>query len=353
MDILDPFWGPQTPMPRPKVTIYLPFEKSRTLSDLLKTLLFWPHFSPFWDPLRVLGRRLRLDPCTAAFGLEDLFGPFQTHAWPSNFVFDTFPHLGPFEGVWGVSEMPFWPYFDCLFEDLRAQTMLLAKCAYLFPLSEGIFWGDLREIWPYFAHFGTPLRVLREAAALPPVRAAFGLEDLLRASQTHARDLNFWSFWPLFLSIEKVNFVILPIRGQWNAILTLFWPHFEPPEQTFWPLAKCAYLFPLSDGPWRDLEGPYFDPFLTIFWTPLRVLRRLRLGPAQAAFWAEGPVWTFSNPCLTQILVILTTFPIGPLSEKNDPILTSFWPLNPWPKCAILFLCPEGRGPLRDSKFLT
>ena len=42
-------------------------------------------------------------------------------------------------------------------------------------------------IWTPFEGPGGRLR-------LGPVQAAFGLEDLLRASQTHARDLKFWSF---------------------------------------------------------------------------------------------------------------------------------------------------------------
>ena len=48
---------------------------------------------------------------------------------------------------------------------------------------------------------------------LGPVRAAFGLEDLFGPSKTHARDLKFWLFGPLFL-LKKSIFVILPIRGQ-------------------------------------------------------------------------------------------------------------------------------------------
>ena len=60
--------------------------------------------------------------------------------------------------------------------------------------------------------------------------------------------------------IEKVNFVILPIRGQWKC-------HFDPILTPFWALLnpnfglppKCAYLYPLS---WRTLEGPWG----TLFW---------------------------------------------------------------------------------------
>ena len=101
---------------------------------------------------------------------------------------------------------------------------------------------------------------------LGSVRAAFGLEDLLRASQTHGTSnfghFDHFSYW-------KVNFVILPIRGQWKCH---FDPILSPPEPNLWPLAKMCLFRPTAG--WT-LEGPSGTPNLTLFWpfwTPLRVL---------------------------------------------------------------------------------
>ena len=120
--------------------------------------------------------------------------------------------------------------------------------------------------WPFWTPFEGPERRLR----LGPLRAAFGLEDLLRASQTHARDPKFWSFWTIFL-LKMSIFVIFPIKKSildHFAIRSTGKCHFDPILTLFWALLslnfgswpKCAYLFPLSG--WT-LEGPWGTPNLT------------------------------------------------------------------------------------------
>ena len=128
------------------------------------------------------------------------------------------------------------------------------------------FWGPLTASSPKVTIY-LPLtpRTLSKPVKNPlktPIFDHFGplgLEDLLRASQTHARDLQFWSFWPLFL-LKKSIFVILPIRGQWKChfdpILTPFWALLSP---NFGPWPKMCLFVPFA---WRDLEGPWG----TLFW---------------------------------------------------------------------------------------
>ena len=75
--------------------------------------------------------------------------------------------------------------------------------------------------------------------------------------------------------IEKSQFLSFCLSGvSENAILTLFWPHFEPSwAQTFGLPPKCAYFWPTAlEGPWRDLTGPQFDPNFDHFGPLLRVL---------------------------------------------------------------------------------
>ena len=141
------------------------------------------------------------------------------------------------------------------------QTASSPKVTIYLPLSPWTLSGPVKNLlfWPNFASFWTPFEGPGWRLRLGPVQAAFGLEDLLWASQTHARDPKFWSFWPLFL-LKKSIFVILPIRGQWKChfdpILTPFWALLSPNFGT-WP--KCAYLYPL---PGWTLEGPSG----TLFW---------------------------------------------------------------------------------------
>ena len=73
---------------------------------------------------------------------------------------------------------------------------------------------------PYFNHFGTPFEGPGGRLRLGPVQAAFGLEDLLRASQNHARDPKFWSFWPLLTSFWVQNRVL---RGSMGLKADISW----------------------------------------------------------------------------------------------------------------------------------
>ena len=214
--------------------------------------------------------------------------------------------------------------------------------------------------WPNFDHFGPLLRVLEEAAARP-VQAAFGLEDLFGASQTHARTSNFGHLTTF--PIEKVNFVILPIRGQWKCH---FDPILSPPEPKPLALAKMCLFGPL---PGWTLEGPSGTLNLTLiwpFWTLLRVLEEAAARPRTSCLWAGGPAQSLSNPCPgPQILVILTTFPIEKVNfchfAYQGSVKMPFWP-HFEPSWAQLFgpgqnvpIAPFDRmdlgGTLRDPKF--
>ena len=127
-----------------------------------------------------------------------------------------------------------------------------------------------------FHHFGTPFEGPERRLRLGPLRAAFGLEDLLRASQTHARDPKFW------------NFCHLPIRGQWKCH---FDPILSPPRPKFWPPAKMCLFVPFVR---MDLGGtlrdPKFDPILTIldlFWGSLE---EAAARPRTSCLWAGKPM---------------------------------------------------------------
>ena len=166
----------------------------------------------------------------------------------SNFGhFDHFWHLAKgrflsFLTILSPPEHNFWP---------------LAKMCLFVPFVRMDLGGTW--IWPYFDHFGPPFEGPGGRLRLGPVQAAFWLEDLFVASQTHARSSNFgyfdhFSYW-------KVNFAILPIRGQWKChfdpILTPFWALLS---LTFWPLAKMCLFVPFAR---RDLGGTLRDPNLT------------------------------------------------------------------------------------------
>ena len=129
------------------------------------------------------------------------------------------------------------------------------------------------------------------------------------------------------------NFVILMIL----VILIEKW--------TFWPLLRTSdsLLSKSPDisafnpkDPLRTCSKPcYFDPLLTTFGPLWGSWRRLRLGPVRAAFGLEDLLEPQTMPG-TQILVILTTFPIekvnfchfaqGQWKCHFDPILTPFEP---------------------------
>ena len=76
------FWTTFEDLEQPPVqkSRYICLQPQGPSQDLLKTLLFWPNFASFWTPFEGPGRRLRLGPVQAAFGLEDPLRASQTHA---------------------------------------------------------------------------------------------------------------------------------------------------------------------------------------------------------------------------------------------------------------------------------
>ena len=84
----------------------------------------------------------------------------------------------------------------------------------------------------------------------------------------------------------------------------------------------CLFRPTALEGPWRDLEGPHFDPKFDHFGPLLRVLEEVAARPRTSCLWAGGPAQSLANPCPgPQILVILTTFG-PPVNLENDLILT-------------------------------
>ena len=156
--------------------------------------------------------------------------------------------------------------------------------------------------WPFW----TPLRVLGRLL-LDPQQAAFGLEDLLRASQTHAWDLKFCHFD--HFSYWKSQFCHFAYQG---SVKMPFWPYFDPilspPELNFLALAKMCLFAPFGpDGPWGTLRDPKFD-LNWPFWTPLRVLREAAARPCTSCLLGWRTCSEPQNPC-------------------PGPQFWSFWPL--------------------------
>ena len=269
MDILDLFWGPLTAS-CPKVTIYLPLNP-RTSQDLLKTLLFWPNFASFWTPFEGPEGGCRQAPLRAAFGLEDLLRASQTHARDPKFWL-------------------FWPLLDLLWdlEMTSFWTILALKPHDLAICSVQI--GPFGGTWP------KPCEIV-----------------------------NFGLFW-LFSLLKKSIFVILPIRGQWKCHFDPILPHFEP---SWAQILASGQNVPICSFAWRDLEDPKFDPILTILDPFEGSWGRLQLGPHASCLWAGGPAQSLTNPCLgPQILAILTTFG-PPVRPQKWPHFGPFWPLKP------------------------
>ena len=128
-------------------------------------------------------------------------------------------HFDPIlTSFWALLSPTFWPW---------------PKCAYCSPLSRRDLGGTLRDpnLTPNFDHFGPLWGSWR--LQLGPIQTAFGLEDLLRTSQTHAWDPKFWSFWPLFL-LKKVNFCHFAYQ---RSVKMPFWPYFDP----FWALLSLTF----------------------------------------------------------------------------------------------------------------
>ena len=168
MDILDLFWGPLTAS-SPKVTIYLPlalWTLSKPVKNPLKTPIL-TILDPFWGSWREVAARPRTSCLWAGGPAQSLSNPCPG---PQILVIlTTFPiEKGNFchFAYQGSVKCHFDPILTPFWARLSLNFSLLPKCAYLFL-------GSCRE------------------AAARPVRAAFGLEDLLSASQTHARDPNF------------------------------------------------------------------------------------------------------------------------------------------------------------------
>ena len=182
-------------------------------------------------------------------------------------------HLRPFSGFEETVDL--YPLFWCTFSQISRFLMILViligkmnildhfwgpltascpKVTVYLPLSPSTLSGPAQNLlfWPNFASFWTPFEGPERRLRLGPLRAAFWLEDLFGASQTHTRDqiLVILTTFP----IAKVNFCHFAYQG---SVKMPFWPYFDPFEpswaQTFGLSPKCAYLGPL---PWRALGGP-------------------------------------------------------------------------------------------------
>ena len=151
----------------------------------------------------------------------------------------------------------FWTIFnrkmDILDHFLGPQTASLQKSRYICLYPNGPLLKPAKTPLNPILTILDPLRVLDGGWWLGPARADFGLEDLLRASQTHAWDLKFWSFWPLFLL--KSQFCHFAYQG---SVKMPFWPYFDP----FWappepkPLAPWPKMCLFRPTARMDLEGP-------------------------------------------------------------------------------------------------
>ena len=111
----------------------------------------------------------------------------------------------------GSVKMPFWPYFDPILSPPEPNLWPLAKMCLFRPTARMDLGGTLRD--PKFDHILTILDPFEGPGGrlrLAPCRAAFRLEDLLRASQTHARTSNFGHFDHFWTSCEPQK-----------------WPHFD------------------------------------------------------------------------------------------------------------------------------
>lgn len=143
--------------------------------------------------------------------------------WICTLCFDA--HFSKFRDFWW-----FWTIFnrkmDILDHFWGPPTASSPKVTIYLPLTPRTLSGPAQNpvILTYFASFWTPFEGPGGRLRLGPVQAAFGLEDLLRASQTHARNLKFWLFLTTF-PIEKVNFCHFAYQG---SVKMPFWPYFDP-----------------------------------------------------------------------------------------------------------------------------
>ena len=133
---------------------------------------------------------------------------------------------------------------------LRTSNSLLSKSHDIAALTHGTLSRPVKTLlfWPIWP-FWTPLRVLREAAARPctscllaggpfePPNPCLGPQILVILTT---------------FPIEKVNFVILPIRVSENHFDPILSPPFCP---NLWSWPKC-YLGPLPGWTLRDPQEP-------------------------------------------------------------------------------------------------
>ena len=261
MDILDLFWGPLTLLS--KVPIYICLFNPRTLSGPAQNPvifdLIFDHFGPF---LRVLRGELpartlkRGTSCLWAGGpAQSLSNPCQGPKfwsfWPLFLLKSQFLSFC----LSGVSENAiltlFWPPFWAL---LRPNLWPLAKmglCLF-WPTDRMDLGGTLRDpILTLILTILDPFWGSWRRSARPPTSCLWAGRTCLEPLKPMPKTSNFGHLTTF--PIEKVNFVILPIRVSENAILTLFWPHLSPPEPCL-ASAKRSYIWP--PWPWMDLGGP-------------------------------------------------------------------------------------------------
>ena len=176
-------------------------------------------------------------PGTSNFGHFDHFS-----YWKSQFC-----HFAYQRSV----KMPFWPYFDPILSPPEPNLWSLAKMCLFRPTARMDLGGTLGDpnltlFWPFWT-------ILEEVSARPLHELPLGWRTCSEPHKPMPGTSNFGHFD--HFSYWKSQFLSFCLSGvSENAILTLFWPHFEPSwAQLFWPWPKCAYLFPLSGG---TLEGP-------------------------------------------------------------------------------------------------
>ena len=275
----DPILSPPEPnlWPLAKMCLFRPTDRM-DLGGTLRDPNFWPnfdHFGPLWGSWRGrLWAKGHLQSCLWAGGpVWSLSNPC-----PKPQILVILDHFSKKKvnfvilPIRGSVKMPFWPYFDPFWALLSPEPWPPAKMCLFWPIAlEGLEdpqgpYFDL--IWPFW----TPLRVLRGGAARP-IRhfGCLWLEDLLRASKTHARTPNFGHFD--HFSYWKSQFCHFAYQGQWKCHFDPILTPFEPSgaNQIFWPgIAKMCQKhlahFAL-EGPWRDPQGPY--KFLTLILTIL------------------------------------------------------------------------------------
>ena len=159
--------------------------------------------------------------------------------WIYTLCFDA--HFSKFRDFWW-----FWTIFnrkmDILDHFWGPLTASCPKVTVYLPLTPRTLSGPVKTLlfWPNFHHFGTPFEGPWGRLRLGPVQAAFGLEDLLKASQTHARDLKFWLFWPLLTSFRVQNRGPERVLGVKGRYIVTFGEEAWGPQK--WS-KKCSFFY--------------------------------------------------------------------------------------------------------------